>query len=132
MNLTILYIGKKNSLYDAAISEYTKRFKKPFSISFECITPAGIDDREKSRNLETEKLVSKISTFTNSSQKSCKIFLLDERGKDYSTEKLADKLGSFQSEGISDCLFVIGGAYGFDVDELKQVANGSEIMKLSS
>lgn len=132
MNLTILFIGKKTSLYDQVISDYVKRIKKPFCLSFEIISPAGIDDREKSRKIETEKLVSKIFSFTNSSQKSCRVFLLDEHGKDYSTEKFADKLGSFQSEGISDCLFVIGGAYGFDVDKLKQVANSSEIIKLSS
>jgi 23S rRNA (pseudouridine1915-N3)-methyltransferase len=132
MNFTIIYIGKKNSIHDEAIREYVKRFKKPFSLFFESGSPAGIDDREQSRKLETEKLVSKISKHTSSAQKSCKVYLLDENGKDYSTEKLADKLGSFQSEGISDCLFVIGGSYGFDVDELKQVASGSEVIKLSS
>lgn len=132
MNLTIIFIGKKSSLYDEALRDYLKRFKKPFTLFFESGAPAGIDDREKSRKVETERLVSKISSFTSSAQKSCKVFLLDEHGKDYSTEKLAEKLGSFQSEGISDCLFVIGGSYGFDVNELKQVTNGSEVIKLSS
>lgn len=132
MNFTIIYIGKKNSIHDEAIRDYVKRFKKPFTLFFESGAPAGIDDREKSRKLETEKLVSKISSFTGSAQKTCKVFLLDENGKDYTTEKLSEKIGSFQSEGISDVLFVIGGSYGFDVNELKKVAAGSEVIKLSS
>lgn len=105
MNLHIIAIGKRKSEYDPFIAEYTKRITAPYSLSTEIIAPAGVTDRENSRAIESEKIVSKISSNDY-------VIILDEHGKDMTTVQIADTIDRLLTQGFKRIVFIIGGSYG--------------------
>jgi 23S rRNA (pseudouridine1915-N3)-methyltransferase len=122
MNLHILAVGKKKSVYDEQIAEYKKRITAPFSMSIEIIEPSGKDTPEQSKIKEGEKLISKIKPGDH-------IIALDERGKDFTTIDFAKIIAGQLSQGPKRIVFVIGGAYGLD----KVISDkASLIMRISS
>ena len=56
------------------------------------------------------------------------VVLLDNSGKEYSSEAFARKIQSYANRGISNCIFIIGGAFGFHESV---VARSSEKVSLS-
>ncbi len=122
MNLHILAIGKKKSVYDEQIAEYKKRITAPFSMSIEIVEPSGKDTPEQSKIKEGEKLISKIKPGDH-------IIVLDEHGKDFTTTDFAKIIAGQLSQGPKRIVFVIGGAYGLDKVILDKA---SLIMRISS
>lgn len=103
MKLTLLAIGKIRGPEAELCAEYAKR-----------LTGGGITIRElaaPTQKAEGAALLAAIPA-------RAKVVLLDERGKDLSSRELADKMKNWQEDGISDLVFVIGGADGL-TEEVK-------------
>jgi 23S rRNA (pseudouridine1915-N3)-methyltransferase len=47
------------------------------------------------------------------------VIAMDERGKNLTSPQLAQKIQTIQNEGLSNFMFIIGGAYGLHPDILK-------------
>lgn len=103
MKLTLLAIGKLRGSEAELCAEYAKR-----------LTGGGLVIREltaPTQKAEGAALLAAVPA-------RAKVVLLDERGKDLSSRELADKMKNWQEEGLSDLVFVIGGADGL-TDEVK-------------
>ncbi len=122
MNLHILAIGKKRSIYDDQIKEYQKRITAPFSLSIEIIEPKGKDTPEQSKIKESEKFLSKIKSGDY-------VIALDENGRDLTTIDFAKVLTGQLSQSPKRLVFVIGGSYGLDKGVFEKA---SQTIRLSS
>ena len=87
----------------AGISEFEKRLKKPFDISWQ-ILPHSVYDGEKARVGESERIakVLRPSDF---------VILLDERGKNISSPEFSQLLED-KFINSREVVVVIGGAFG--------------------
>lgn len=65
----------------------------------------------KTRAAETDTLLGDIPATQ-------KLVILDERGKALSSRKIAQTLAGWRDDGISETVFVIGGADGFEPDNI--------------
>lgn len=119
MKLRILSIGKTNESYlRTGIDEYLKRLKH--YISVEWMEKDGI---KKSKKLSVEEVKRAEKEIVLKELKpNERLILLDENGKQFTSEKFSAHLEKMISHHNSDILFVIGGAYGFDL-ELHQRCN---------
>lgn len=98
MKATILAIGKckKNSPEAAIIAEYLKRSSWEVQI------------KEKDNSNQEEE-----ARFLQSSIPSgAKVIVLDERGENLKSQELACKIENWMLNGISEIVFLIGGADG--------------------
>lgn len=104
--IKIIAGGKKSSGWMVeATSEYEKRLKKPFDISWEI--------------LEENKLAKKLEKWDF--KPSEVVILADERGKNISSPELSDKLTKIFNSS-SSAVIIIGGAYGVS-DEVRERAD---------
>ena len=104
--IKIIAGGKKSSGWVLeAVSEYEKRLKKPFDISWEI--------------LEEEKLEKKLEKWDFKSSEV--VILADERGKNISSPELSDKLSKVFNSS-SSAVIIIGGAYGVS-EEVREKAD---------
>ncbi len=104
MKVTIAAVGKmKNSPQQDLMQEFLKRIPWPVEIK-EVEAKKGLSG-EKLKTQEGELLL-------NLLPKSCKIIVLDEKGKDIGSEEFANKFTEFEQEGSSQVAFLIGGADG--------------------
>ena len=102
--IKIIAIGKKHEKWVLAwISEFEKRLKKPFDISWQ-ILPHSVYDGEKARVGESERIakVLRPSDF---------VILLDERGKNISSPEFSQLLED-KFINSREVVVVIGGAFG--------------------
>jgi len=95
------------------IDDYIKRANGlARGIGFSGIEEQQIDlRRAKSRSEETQKLLQGISDGS-------KIVIFDERGENLTSRKISKQLSHWRSEGISELVFLIGGADGFDLSKI--------------
>ena len=79
-----------------------------------------IDLKVKTSNSETPDIVKKKqgdALLSHLEKKSGTfVFTMDERGKNLTSPQLAQKIQTVKNNGISDFIFVIGGAYGLHQD----------------
>jgi len=98
--IKIIAGGKKHSQeFESAISEYEKRLKKPFDISWEYV--------------EEEKLNKKLSNWPFSGKNF--VIICDERGQNISSEEYSKMLEKAFVDS-KDVVILIGGAYGFPAE----------------
>ena len=104
MPITIVAIGKKHDLlFVSAISQYKKRVKKPYDITWE-ILPHSFSENDRAREQESAKIQQRI-------KQDDVVVLLDERGDQLTSPELAMKLDDVLSQS-KRMVFIIGGAYG--------------------
>ena len=97
--IKIIAGGKKNTNWCAeACTEYEKRLRKPWDITWEFV--------------EEEKLAKKLATWPFDRTREF-VICCDERGQNISSREYSDKLWRALSAG-RDIVILIGGAYGFD------------------
>ena len=91
------------------IDDYLKRANGlTRNTGFQSVSEDQIDlKKEKSRAEETHKLLPDLPAST------CRV-ILDERGKSVSSRDIAKYLARARDDGYSECVFVIGGADGFE------------------
>jgi len=110
MKISLLVVGKTEYSYlKEGIADYEKRLKH--YINFQIIYLPSVKSTKKStgdwiKNKEGEQILKFCS-------KSKFIVLLDENGSTIRSVAFADFIQKKMNQGISELLFVIGGAFGF-------------------
>ena len=119
MQVTLLCIGKTNLLGVVDLmAEYEKRLSRFCSFSVQVLP-----DVKNPNALTKEQLMKKEGElFLDKIKPHDVLILLDENGSEYSSSQFANKLNDWFQLGSGKCVFVIGGAYGFDL-ELKRRSN---------
>lgn len=115
MQILISAIGKmkKKSPEEALMNEYIQKTRWPITVK----------EQEEKRALEGDQLKSAESELLLSSvPDGAKIIALDEGGEFLSSRELAGKIREWQDQGISNIVFLIGGANGH-ADSVKKRAD---------
>jgi len=120
MKITLLVIGKTEYSYlKDGIADYEKRLKHYINFQIIFLPPIKCSKKtscEWIKNKEGEDILKHFS-------KSKFVVLLDEKGESYRSIAFADFIQKKMNQGVSDLLFVVGGAYGFS----EQVKNAADI-----
>lgn len=119
MKISFITIGKTSfdfvkdacKLYFTRLKFYTKLEE----LLIDDVKKAGNLSAHQLKTLEGKKILAKIS-------KQDFLVLLDEKGKAFNSVEFANWIEQKQVQGISNLVFVVGGAFGFS-DELYQRAN---------
>lgn len=112
--IRIIWIGKTHDTYiRQGIDDYCARLKPFVSIECQQIKPApSIDDIPRIRRIETEAVLKKMKPeHTN--------VILDGGSQEYTSVEFARWLESLKEVSTKQVNFVIGGAYGLDLELLK-------------
>jgi len=117
MKIDFWVIGKNNERFiDDGIQVYLKKIKYFTEINFQVFTDIkGIKEIVILKEKEAEKYLSKIESDDY-------VILLDENGTTFSSRKFAQFIEQRQNQSIRKCIFIAGGAFGFD-KRLYQRAN---------
>jgi|CXWJ01.1.fsa_nt_gi 23S rRNA (pseudouridine1915-N3)-methyltransferase len=107
MHIKIIGVGKtrKNDFISLLI-DYERRIGRFCPISFTEIKDSDNPEPELQQKAEGEKILSALKP-------SDYLVLLDEKGKNFTSTGFAQKIESLQGKNIKNCVFVMGGAYGF-------------------
>lgn len=109
MNVKIIAVGKiKEKYLKEAIIEYEKRLSSFCSFSIcEVIAEQILNDSlsEKYCEIEADRILQHIKP-------SAFVVTLEIKGKRFSSEDFAKKIKEISNEGISEVVFIIGGANG--------------------
>ena len=110
MKITLLAIGKTDQKYlKEGISVYQKRLRH--YINFEIIEIPAL---KKVSSMPSDIIKQKESELINKYlDKADSIILLDERGDAFSSDEFAGFLQKKMNSGISELVFIVGGAWGF-------------------
>jgi 23S rRNA (pseudouridine1915-N3)-methyltransferase len=114
LRLKVLWVGKtRDHWVRDAVEEYAGRIKRycPLELA-EVREEKGAEATEQQRR-ECERLEKQIPPGAT-------LVLLDERGEQMDSPGLAGFIGKQRDSGISELVFVIGGAYGFSEEFRKR------------
>lgn len=100
MKWTILAIGKLRGAYAELWDEYAKRLT------------SGVTVRELTAKTQKAEAAALLAVIPEKAF----VVLLDERGKDLSSREWADNVKAWQEQGLSEIVFIIGGADGLTED----------------
>ncbi|MBT5072951.1 MAG: 23S rRNA (pseudouridine(1915)-N(3))-methyltransferase RlmH [Kordiimonadaceae bacterium] len=115
MNIIIIAVGRmKKSPENDLISTYIKRC--PWNIKF-------IEVEEKRPLKGSERMDREGALLLGAIPDGSTVIVLDERGTEQRSTAFAKKIENWQDQGISNLVFLIGGADGFD-EKVKSRANG--------
>lgn len=115
MNIIIIAVGRiKNCPENEIINTYIKRC--PWNIKI-------IEVEEKRPLKGAQRMEREGDLLLNAVPDGSTIIALDERGKQMRSTDLAKKIEAWQDQGISNLVFLIGGADGF-AEKVKSRANG--------
>jgi 23S rRNA (pseudouridine1915-N3)-methyltransferase len=115
MKISILAIGKARGPEAEWGAEYQKRLGSSVEVR-EFAAPKSLEGAEAQKT-EAKLLLKAIP------EKSF-VVLCDEKGSNFSSRELADKILAWQDQGVSQLVFVIGGADGVTA-EVRERANFS-------
>ena len=119
MNIKIIAVGKiKEQYLKDAIKEYEKRLSSFCSFSVVEVQAEQINDESlcgKYKELEAERILQNI-------KHNSYVITLEIKGKSFSSESFAGKIKEISNAGISDVVFVIGGANGLH-NKVSSVSN---------
>ena len=120
ININLIVLGKiKENYFKDAINEYKKMLKSYADLSiFEIMDepcPENLSDKdmEKVKNVEGEKILSKIKD-------GAYVIALAIEGKSLDSIAFADKINNLMIDGYSNITFVIGGSLGLSDEVLKR------------
>lgn len=113
--IKIICVGKiKEKYFTSAIEEYQKRISKYTNIEIIEVPDEGIEDIQKVKKLEAEK----IKKYINSKDY---LITLEIEGKELTSLEFSEKLEKINIE-YSNITFIIGGSYGLSC-EITKLAN---------
>jgi 23S rRNA (pseudouridine1915-N3)-methyltransferase len=111
MKITVLSIGKTKDPY---LKEGLKIYLEKIS-RYHPITWTELEDVKNAASITREELRRKeAKVFLDQLKPGDHVIVLDERGKEFSSELLAQEIQSLMNRSISNLVFLIGGAFGFD------------------
>jgi 23S rRNA (pseudouridine1915-N3)-methyltransferase len=113
MRILILAIGKARGIEAEWAAEYQKRLGASV-IVHQFAAPKSLPSSE-TQKAEAQLLIKAMPSKSF-------VVLCDERGKDMSSRDFAAKLSAWQDQGLSNLVFIIGGADGV-TDEVRALAN---------
>lgn len=120
ININLIVLGKiKENYFKDAINEYKKMLKSYADLSiFEIMDepcPENLSDKdmEKVKNVEGEKILSKIKD-------GAYVIALEIGGKSLDSVAFADKINDLMIDGHSNITFVIGGSLGLSQEVLSR------------
>ena len=121
MTIKLLVVGKTDvSLLEKIIEDYRKRLQ--FYIKFEIEI---IPDLKNTKNISQEEQKNKEGVLLlKQIAHNDLLILLDEKGKEYTSMEFASYLQKIMNTGTKQCIFVIGGPYGFS-EKVYQRANST-------
>ncbi len=109
MNIKIISVGKLKEQYlKDALKEYEKRLNSFCKLSVIEVAPELITDEalyDKYKDLEADRILQSVKT-------GAYVITLEIKGKKLSSEGFAQKIKEITNNGISDIIFIIGGANG--------------------
>lgn len=112
-----VWIGKTDKSYQSLVEEYVARLNKHARLEIHVLPESKGSDKNPERVMaqDEEKIRSRIS------REDC-LVLLDRRGKQLSSPALARWIADKQSHsgGYKQLVFVVGGAFGFSEEFLKE------------
>jgi 23S rRNA (pseudouridine1915-N3)-methyltransferase len=107
MKISILAIGKARGVEAEWAAEYRKRLG--VSVVVQEFAASKALPSAETQKAEAQLLLENISPKSF-------VVLLDERGKDMTSRDFAAKLSAWQDQGLSDLVFLVGGADGVTED----------------
>jgi len=112
MKIKLLVVGKTQSReLSGLIDDYSKRINRylPFEIEL-------IADLKKGKNLPENTLKQKEGQqILDRLRASDTVFLLDEKGRQFDSVEFSNFLQEQMNRGGKQLVFIVGGAYGFDM-----------------
>lgn len=119
MKISLIYIGKTNQNFvKEGCTLFFKRIKR-----YTNFNEFQINDVKNAGKLNPSQLkVKESELFLNKIESTDYVVLLDEKGKSFTSVKFADWLEKNMVQGVTNLVFVIGGAFGFS-DEMYERAN---------
>ena len=130
MNIKIIAVGKIKEKYNIqAIDEYRKRLSAYCSLSVVEIPAAKIlsdneKEVEKYKKEEAEKI---LATIKNDSF----VITLEINAKQLSSESFAEKINEIEKSGVTELVFIIGGANGLDQSVINRSDYGLSFSKMT-
>lgn len=122
MRFYVVCIGKlKDAYLRDGVAEFVKRMRPYGGITITELNESKIGDKPSDADRkqvvqeEGERLLKAVS-------KNAYTVLLDVYGKTMSSEQLASHIGKLEVDGVSDMVFIIGGAFGVS-DTLRQTVH---------
>ncbi len=107
MKIKVLWVGKSRDPWvKDALGDYAGRIRRYSPLELIDIRDEKGAEAEEMRRRECERLEKQIPP-------NATLILLDERGEQMDSPGLAAYIGKQRDSGLSDLVFVIGGAYGF-------------------
>ena len=116
MKLSILSVGKSHDAYiKEGVELFTKRIGHYYPIDWQLIVPSKLTEPSQIKKAEATSILKALATTDI-------LVLLDEKGKMLSSPGLANLIQQKANQSAQRIVFLIGGAYGVDV-EIKSRAN---------
>ena len=113
--IKIICVGKiKESYFNDAIKEYTKRISKYHPIEIIELDDVGLNDKKVVLKKEQEKILKVLNPKDY-------IITMEIEGKEESSLEFAERINNIFNER-SSITFIIGGSYGLS-DEIKNLSN---------
>lgn len=117
MNIDIIAVGKlTEKFFKEGVDEYLKRISRFAAISLIELkdekNPKNDQDIEKIKNIEGERIISKIS-------KGSYVIALCIEGRSFDSVEFSKRLEDLKLGGISHVTFIIGGSMGLSEDLIK-------------
>jgi 23S rRNA (pseudouridine1915-N3)-methyltransferase len=117
MKLQLWSVGKDHEPYvRAGVEDFTRRISRYYPVEWKILPVpknAGVLPPPELKKREGEGILDGL-------EKEDWLVALDERGKPMTSEGLAGLILSRANESVKNLIFLIGGAYGLDVDVLKR------------
>ena len=130
MNIKIIAVGKIKEKYNIqAIDEYRKRLSAYCSLSVVEIPAAKIlsdneKEVEKYKKEEAEKILANIKNDSF-------VITLEINAKQLSSESFAEKINEIEKSGVTELVFIIGGANGLDQSVISRSDYGLSFSKMT-
>jgi 23S rRNA (pseudouridine1915-N3)-methyltransferase len=116
LKLSILSVGKSHDAYiKEGVELFTKRIGHYYPIDWQLIVPSKLTEPSQIKKAEATSILKALATTDI-------LVLLDEKGKMLSSPGLANLIQQKANQSAQRIVFLIGGAYGVDV-EIKSRAN---------
>ena len=110
MKIKLLLLGKTTSAaIDELCKDYQKRISRYCKFEIEIIDNAKIKAQTPALQNQAEA-----DLILNKIEDNAFLILLDEKGKTFSSVEFAGQLTDWMNRSISNYVFLVGGAYGFD------------------
>ena len=128
MTIKLLVVGKTDvSILEKIIEDYKKRIR--FYIKFEIET---IPDLKNTKNISQEEQKNKEGVLLlKQIAENDFLVLLDERGKEYTSLEFSAQLQKIMNTGVKQCVFVIGGPYGFSKQVYQRANSTCSLSKMT-